>query len=387
MQDIAKLFKDFTDSEKSSGYVLIAATAISLLLANVFIGNPYIAFFHQKVGFANDTIHLKLSIEHWINDGLMAIFFFLVGLEIEREIYAGELSSIKKASLPIAAALGGMLVPIAIYLVFNAGTATQRGYGIPMATDIAFALGILSLSKGVPYGLKVFLTAFAIIDDLGAIIIIAIFYTESIQFTYLLVGLGIFVLLIVLNRLKVYSIWPYILLGMVIWYCLLQSGVHATIAGVLVAFALPFGNGDENSPSYKAQHFLHKPVAFFILPLFALANTGIIISSSWLPDLHTSNSLGIILGLVLGKPIGIVLLCLLAVKIGWSSLPTGVTWTHMVGAGTLGGIGFTMSIFITLLAFDNPATITQAKMAILVSSVIASTLGFLILRRTSKADT
>lgn len=381
MQKITQLFKEFTESEKSAGYVLILATCISLLLANVFIGSSYTEFFHHKVGFASENINLKLSIDHWINDGLMAVFFFMVGLEIERELYAGELSSIRNASLPIAAAIGGMLIPFAIFFALNAGTDTQQGYGIPMATDIAFALGMLSLTKSVPYALKVFLTAFAIIDDLGAIIIIAIFYTKSFQLTYLLVALGIFAALIVLNRLKVYQIWPYILLGIVMWYCMLQSGVHATIAGVLVAFALPFGNGDEASPSYRVQHFLHKPVAFIILPIFALANTGIIISSTWLSDLQTTNSLGIILGLVIGKPLGVLLLSFLAIRVGWSSLPVGVSWTHLVGAGLLGGIGFTMSIFITLLAFDDPQYINQSKMAILAASLIASLLGLVVLSR------
>lgn len=384
---VTQLFKEFTESEKSSGYVLIFTTLISLLLANVLIGPAYTDFFHQKAGFDTETIHLKLSVGHWINDGLMAVFFFMVGLEIEREIYAGELSSFRSASLPIAGAIGGMVVPFALYFALNAGTDTQAGYGIPMATDIAFALGMLSLTRGVPYALKVFLTAFAIIDDLGAIIIIAIFYTKGFQLSYLLAAGGIFVLLLVLNRLKVYRVWPYILAGIVMWYCMLQSGVHATIAGVLLAFALPFGNGNEHSPSYKVQHFLHKPVAFFILPVFALANTGIIISNSWLTDLQTANSLGIILGLVIGKPLGVLLLSFLAIRAGWSSLPAGVSWKHLAGAGTLGGIGFTMSIFITLLAFEDPAYVTQSKMAILVSSLVASLLGLLILAGTkTKAE-
>lgn len=384
MIKITRLFKDFFSSERASGYVLIGTTIISLLLANVVIGPSFVDFFHAKVGFSNDNLSLKLSVEHWINDGLMTIFFLLVGLEIEREIYIGELSSIRNASLPLFAALGGMLVPFLIHFAFNYGMPTQNGSGIPMATDIAFAIGILSLGKRVPYALKVFLTAFAIIDDLGAIIIIAFFYTKSLQLGYLLAALGTWGALFLLNRIKVYRIWPYVLLGIFMWYCMLQSGVHATLSGVLLAFAMPFGNGDEHSLSYRVQHFLHKPVAFIILPVFALANTGILISGTWLTDLQNNNSLGILLGLVVGKPLGITMLCALAVALGWSSLPTGVSWKHLLAAGILGGIGFTMSIFITLLAFDDANLTSQSKMAILAASTLASILGLAALHLAGK---
>lgn len=381
---ITRLFHAFFSSERASGYVLIGTTLLSLLLANLLIGPAFVDFFHYKVGFEAGPVALKLSVEHWVNDGLMTVFFLLVGLEIERELYIGELSSIRNASLPLFAALGGMVIPFLVHLLFNYGLPTQNGGGIPMATDIAFAIGILSLGKRVPYALKVFLTAFAIIDDLGAIIIIAFFYTKGLQVAYLLGALGLWGLLFLCNRLKVYRIWVYVVLGIAMWYCMLQSGVHATLAGVLLAFAMPFGNGDEQSLSYRVQHALHYPVAFVILPIFALANTGIIIPSTWFSDLQTSNSLGIMLGLVAGKPIGIMAFCGAAVALGWSSLPGGVSWKHLLAAAILGGIGFTMSIFITLLAFDDAALTAQSKIAILVASALASVVGLLALNIAGK---
>ncbi len=381
-----KLFKEFFNSEKSAGIVLIICTAISLLLANFFIGQDYLDFWHRKAGFSIGGLELRLSIEHWINDGLMAIFFLLVGLEIEREIYAGELSSVRNAGLPVAAALGGMFIPALVHFAFNAGTATQDGFGIPMATDIAFALGILSLAgKKVPLSLKVFLTALAIIDDLGAIMVIAIFYTSDLQSVYLFVALGIFALLLLLNRLRVHQLVWYIIGGIIMWYCMLQSGVHATITGVLLAFAIPFGNGDERSPSYKLQHFLHLPVAFIIVPLFAFANTGIIFSVGLDDVLFNNNSLGIMAGLLIGKPLGILLLCFIAIKLRLASLPEGVNWLQLAGAGMLAGIGFTMSIFITLLAFDKADIIQYAKIAILLSSLVAGIFGFIFIKRATRS--
>ncbi len=280
--NFTKLFKEFTESNQSSGILLLASTLLSLLLANVLLGEAYIHFWHTKVGVQTDYLNLKHSLEHWINDGLMAIFFFLlVGLEIEREIYAGELSDLRKAILPIFAALGGMLLPAAIHLVLNAGTETQAGFGIPMATDIAFALGILAMvGKNVPLAVKVFLTALAIIDDLGAIIIIAMFYSKGLSLPYFLGAMGLFAFMLVLNRLKVDALWIYLSLGVVMWYCMMESGIHATIAGVLLAFAIPFRDGSESSPSYRLQHALHMPVLFVIMPIFALANTCIIFSEN-----------------------------------------------------------------------------------------------------------
>lgn len=372
---LTKTFKAFFNNEKSGGLLLLFVTIISLYLANSPFQTEYIAFWEKDLN--------GHSITHWINDGLMAIFFLLIGLELEREIYHGELSDIKNASLPIIAALGGMAVPAAIFLILNFGTATQNGAGIPMATDIAFAIGILSLlGKKVPSSLKVFLTALAVIDDLGAIIVIAIFYTTSIAFVNLAIALGIWIFLFVLNRLKVHNLIPYLIGGVVMWYFMLNSGVHATITGVILAFVIPFGNGDENSVSYKLQHFLHKPVAFFILPLFAVANTCIAIQSDWHEGLNHSNTLGIILGLVVGKPLGILLFSAIGVSLGLCSLPKNLKWAHVLGAGMLGGIGFTMSIFITILAFKDPEIIVFSKIAILIASILSGLFGLLYLKFT-----
>jgi NhaA family Na+:H+ antiporter len=370
---VTRLFNDFFHSEKAGGVVLIGCTIISLALANSELQSAYLAFWDFQ--FANH------SLTHWINDGLMTIFFLLIGLELEREIYAGELSNVKNSLLPIFAALGGMLMPAGLHLLFNYGTPYQAGFGIPMATDIAFALGVLSLlGKRVPIALKVFLTALAVIDDLGAILVIAIFYTGSIEWTYLSLSLGILVTLFLLNRLKVYNLIPYLIGGIAMWYCMLHSGVHATITGVLLAFAIPFGSGDEKSPSYVLQHFLHRPVAFVILPLFALANTTVSISAHWYHVLVESNSIGIIAGLVIGKPFGIILFGYLSVLLKLTALPKSLSFKHLLGAGFLGGIGFTMSIFITLLAFDNNDVIQNSKITVMLSSLVAGFIGFIILK-------
>jgi len=372
-----KLFKEFFESEKSGGLVLIACTAISLVLANSVFSSAYLHFWHTN--FAGQ------SIEYWINDGLMTIFFLLIGLELEREVYQGELSDIKNALLPIFGAIGGMIVPAALYLLFNFGTSTQSGAGIPMATDIAFALGILSLlGKKVPTSLKIFLTALAVIDDLGAILVIAIFYTKTLLWTNLFIALGIFGFLLILNRLKVKNLIPYLIGGVIMWYFMLNSGVHATITGVLLAFAIPFGNGSKKSTSIVLQHFLHKPVAFVILPIFALANTAIILSSNMGEVLSQHYSLGIALGLIVGKPLGIFTISLLAVKLGICKLPSDLNWKSILAVGFLGGIGFTMSIFVTLLAFDDASIINNAKFIILLSSLTAGIIGFLSLKLTLK---
>lgn len=370
---ITKLFTEFFESEKASGAVLIICTVLSLALANSSFASEYIQFW--KFDFNEH------SIEHWVNDGLMAIFFLLIGLELEREVYAGELSDFRNALLPILAAIGGMAVPAALYYILNKGTDAAAGAGIPMATDIAFALGVLSLlGKRVPISLKIFLTALAVIDDLGAILCIAIFYTKSIDFGQLGISLSIFGVLLVLNRLRVRNLIPYILGGILMWYFMLHSGVHATISGVLLAFAIPFGNGNKKSTSYILQHFLHWPVAFVILPIFALANTAITFPPNWAQNLSAANSLGVFVGLVIGKPLGVFLMTFLAVSIGWCSLPQGLGWKHILGAGILAGIGFTMSIFITLLAFDADTYVVSSKIAILISSLIASVIGLLFLR-------
>jgi Na+:H+ antiporter, NhaA family len=377
---LTKLFKDFFENAKAGGLVLIACTILSLLLSNSSFGISYHHFFeHQIAGH---------SFEYWINDGLMAIFFLLIGLDLEREVYVGELSKIKDAMLPIFAALGGMLIPAGIFLFFNYGTKTQPGAGIPMATDIAFALGILALlGNRVPTSLKVFLTALAVIDDLGAIIIIAVFYTKTLIWTNLFIALGIFGLLLVFNRLKVRNLIPYLIGGVVMWYFMLYSGVHATITGVLLAFAIPFGNGDEKSSSYVLQHYLHKPVAFIILPVFALANTAIVFSGDISQTLTQNYSLGISLGLIIGKPLGIFLCSFIAVTFGLCKLQKDLNWKIIFAVAILGGIGFTMSIFVTLLAFDNQVIIDNSKLVILMSSSISGLLGFLMLKLTLKTET
>lgn len=370
-----KLFSDFFKNEKAGGLILVFVTLLSLSIANSTWQTDYINFWHSDLG--------GQSMVHLINEGLMTVFFLLIGLELKREIYHGELSSIKKGALPIFGALGGMLIPAGFFLIFNFGTQTQSGVGIPMATDIAFAIGILSLlGNRVSTSLKIFLTALAVIDDLGAIIVIATFYTASLAFTSLFISLGIFVLLLILNRLKFHNLIPYLIGGVAMWYFMLHSGVHATITGVLLAFAVPLGNGGDKSPSFALQYFLHKPVAFIILPLFALANTCITLGDNWQSGLGQTNSLGIIVGLVIGKPLGIWLFSFIGVGLGFCALPTGLKWKNIIGAGFLGGIGFTISIFITLLAFDNAEVIDSSKIAILISSFIAGTIGFIFLKLT-----
>lgn len=369
--------KKIVHDEKSGGLILILCTIISLVIANSSFQVPYEHFWQIHIG--------GLSIEHWINDGLMAIFFLMIGLELKKEMRVGEFSNPKNAILPMAAAIGGMIVPALFYFVFNKGTATQSGIGIPMATDIAFALGILSLlGKRVPLSLKIFLMALAVVDDLGAIIIIAIFYTSDLSVINLLIAVGIYLVMLGLNRSKVYSTIPYLVAGAIMWYFMLSSGIHATITGVLIAFALPFyGKGDQ-SPVTSLLDKIHIPVNFIILPIFALANTAVTISTGWHTILHDSLSLGIFSGLVLGKPIGITLGVLLVLALKVASLPQGVTWKNILGVGFLGGIGFTMSIFITLLAFDHTETINEAKIVILLSSLTAGILGYLFLHLTLK---
>ncbi|HBZ06588.1 MAG TPA: Na+/H+ antiporter NhaA [Massilia sp.] len=374
---LSRSFTRFFQSKKAGGIVLIACTILSLLLANSPLGADYLHIWHMNV--------LGMSVEHWVNDGLMAIFFLLIGLELERELYNGELSDIRNAMLPILAAAGGIAVPALIHFLLNGGTPTQAGIGIPMATDIAFALGVLALlGSRVPASLKIFLTALAVMDDLGAIIVIAIFYTTELAGLYLLGALAVFALLVCMNRFgRVMALTPYLLGGALMWFLMLKSGVHATIAGVLLAFAIPYSarEDDEASPSHRLEHVLHTPVAFGILPVFALANTGIVVNAGWTQELLSSNSLGIMGGLLLGKPIGIVLASLGAVALGLCKLPLDLNWKHVLGAGLLGGIGFTMSIFITNLAFVGSAeAINASKMAILLASLVAGTLGFVWLK-------
>lgn len=376
---VARLYKEFFDSEKAGGLILLACTVISLTLANSFMGDAYQKIWHYELA--------GHSAVHWINDGLMTIFFLLIGLELEREIYLGKLSKIKEALFPFFAAIGGVLLPICFFLYFNWGKDTQSGAGIPMATDIAFALGILSLlGNRVPTSMKVFLTAFAVIDDLAAIIIIALVYSQALHWEYLAMAFSVFILLVILNRMKVKSLVPYLIGGVVMWYLMLHSGIHATITGVLLAFVIPFGKGDGDSPSFVLQHILHKPVAFVILPVFALANTAIVLNGEVGDSLLEDYSLGIATGLILGKPLGIFLLTFLTVKSGLSRLPESLNWTSILGVGFLGGIGFTMSIFITLLAYQDIAIINSAKFVIMLSSLAAGSVGFFILKRHLKKE-
>jgi NhaA family Na+:H+ antiporter len=374
---LTKLYNEFFRSEKAGGLILIFMTLLSLALANSPWHNSYTNFWNLEFG--------GHSLVHWINDGLMTIFFLLIGLELEREIYQGELSNIKNAALPVFGAIGGMVIPAGIFFAFSYGTAAQSGTGIPTATDIAFAIGLLSLlGNRVPASLKIFLTALAVIDDLGAIIIISVFYTTSLIFINVIIAFAIFAFLLLINRLKVNSLIPYLIGGAAMWYFMSISGIHPTITGVLLAFAIPFRDRSEKSPSFLLQHLLHKPVAFLILPLFALANTGVTIDSNLLSGLGQNYSLGIIAGLVIGKPLGIFIFSFIGVTLGLCSLPPDLKWINITGAGFLGGIGFTMSIFIALLAFDIPEMINTSKIAIFIGSLVAGTVGLLLLKFTLK---
>ncbi|WP_027378489.1 Na+/H+ antiporter NhaA [Chryseobacterium daeguense] len=378
-------FKKFFTSSQSSGIILIFCVLASLLIANTSAAEVFQQFLDQKVG--TDIFELKYSVNTWINDGLMAVFFLLVGLEIKRELVEGELSSFKNASLPIFAAIGGMVVPAVIYAIFNAGTAYANGWGIPMATDIAFSLAIVSmLGKKVPNSIKIFLAALAIVDDLGAILVIAIFYTDQIHWMYLLLSFGVTALLFLLNYLKVTKIIFYLIPGLFLWYFLHHSGIHATIAGVLLAFSIPTNASDvEISPLEKLEHTLHFPVSFLIMPIFALANTNITFNDDMVSGLWSTLGFGIIGGLIVGKLAGIGLFSLLAIKLRISSLPQNSNWTHMIGVGFLAGIGFTMSIFIALLSFKGEIEIQdESKFAILIASFVAAVLGYVILSLSGK---
>ena len=380
-------FKEFTDNEKSAGVFLMICSIVALVLANSPLSATYLNWWKIYLGPPG----LSLSLSHWINDGLMAIFFLLIGLELKREVYVGELSDIKNATLPIVAALGGISVPALIHFAFNRGLPTQSGFAIPMATDIAFVLSVLALAGNrVPLSLKIFLTAIAVIDDLCAIIVIALFYTADLNLTYLAMAGGVAALLVVLNRLRVMSLIPYLLLGALMWFFMHESGIHATIAGVILAFAFPFRATVEGqkSPMARLESALHKPVAFIILPIFAFANAGVVIGGGAVAGLLAPNGLGIIVGLVLGKFTGVSLASFCAVKLGLGALPRDIRWKHVLGAAWLTGIGFTMSIFITNLAFETKDDlINSSKMAILLSSIIAGFIGYFWLVTVSKSST
>lgn len=378
-QRLSQLFIEFTKSEKNSGLILIVCTLLSLIMANSVFSEQYIQFWRHHISISFFNLELNYSLEHWINDGLMTIFFLLVGLEIERELYEGELHPVKNAILPIVAAIGGMLVPALIYSFINFNLPTIQGFGIPMATDIAFSLAILSLvSNRVPFSLKVLLTALAIIDDLGSIFVIAFFYGKKIQWLYVMISISIFIILLLMNRLKIYRLTPYLILGIPMWYFMMQSGIHATLSGVLLAFALPFNYKNEKNPSIRLQELLHIPVGFIILPLFTLANTAIPIKLEYVTSLSDAHAIGIGLGLLVGKPLGITLGILLFTKLKIVALPENVSWYRIIATGVVAGIGFTMSIFITHLAFNEEVLIQSSKMMILLGSFISGLTAYLM---------
>ena len=379
---LTALFKEFFQSQQSAGILLVLATVASLLIANSSAGPSYIAFWSQKIGLPSHQFHLEHSITEWINDALMTVFFLLVGLEIERELYIGELSDRKRALLPMMGALGGMLVPALIYFLFNFNhPQTLSGAGIPTATDIAFAIAIMGLlGDRVPAALKVFLTALAIIDDLGAIVVIALFYGGGFNFLYLGLSALIGILLYILNKRENESGWLFLFLGVSLWFCMLHSGVHATLSGVILAFALPFKSGKPHTLSYQVEHKIQWPVTYLILPLFALANTAIVIPSDTSAIATHPASLGIFFGLVLGKPLGIVFASLIAVKLGIASLSQSINLRKLIGAGILGGIGFTMAIFVDNLAFTDPALIDLGKVSILIASTTCALVGYSLLK-------
>lgn len=360
-------------SDALSGVMLLLCAVISLVMANVGLGETYLNFWNKSV-FGH-------PLSHWIDDGLMAVFFLLVGLEIKKEIYVGELRSFKLALLPLAAAIGGMLIPATIYLAVNYGLPTTTGFGIPMSTDIVFVVGILALlGHRVPSSLKVFLLTLAVVDDIGAVVVIALFYSAGIDWLYLCAALLVFVMMIWFNKARnVDTISIYMLLGVALWVLLMASGVHATMAGILTAAALPFRKGKITNPTLRLARILHRPVYLIVLPLFVLSNTAVVLRGEMLLNLMEPHALGIMLGLLLGKPIGIVLLSWGVLALGWAEMPANMRWRHLIGAGCLGGIGFTMSIFVATLSFSSDLMVDSAKIAILLSSAFAAVVGCVIL--------
>lgn len=381
-------FRKFFASSSAGGILLLISVVISLIIANTGLADNFQKLLDFQIGFESQNVHLNYSVNSWINDGLMAVFFLLVGLEIKREVVEGELSELSQAALPVLAALGGAILPAIIYGVINLNTPeTSAGWGIPMATDIAFALGILSLlGNKVPYELKIFLAALAIADDLMAILVIAFFYTKELHTEYLLYAAGVFALQLLFNRMKLKSIWLYIIPGVFMWYFIHHSGIHATIAGVLTAFTLPTTPDDTESPLERLEHLLNTPVNFIIMPIFALANTNITFMEGMTGGLVSNMGLGIMLGLMFGKPIGILGISWAAVKLKLAKLPEETSWLHLTGAGILGGIGFTMSVFIALLSINNTELQNEAKAAILVASVISGCAGYFFLYRLNKRE-
>jgi len=363
----------FLENEAAGGYVLMAAAALALVVANSPLAETYFHMLHAPVG--------PMGVQHWINDGLMALFFLLVGLEIKREVLDGQLSQPSDVLLPGAAALGGVMLPAAIYLAFNAGHPDSiAGWAIPSATDIAFALGVLALlGPRVPTGLKVFLTAIAIMDDLAAIVIIALFYTAQLNLPSLAGAGAVLLVLIALNRMKVLALWPYLALGAALWVLVLKSGIHATLAGVALAMTIPLRQGDR-CPLHRLEHALHKPVAFGVTPLFGFANAGLSFAGVGLAALLDPVPLGVALGLFVGKQLGVFGVAFGLVKMGWARLPGGASFGQLYGVAVLCGVGFTMSLFIGALAFQDPHLIDETKIGVLAGSLASALVGMAILR-------
>jgi NhaA family Na+:H+ antiporter len=386
----ASAFRQFFSQEASGGYVLMAAAAVALVIANSPLAGPYFTLLETKLGFTIGPVHLNETVLHWINDGLMALFFLLVGLEIKREVLDGELSQPSRVILPGLAALGGVVAPALIYTAFNGGDPiASRGWAIPAATDIAFALGVLALAGDrVPSSLKIFLTALAVLDDLAAILIIAVFYTEDLQLAALGGAAAMLALLIAFNRFKVRRLWPYLLTGLVLWWFVLESGVHATLAGVALAMTIPLDrtpakrdhDSHKTSPLHRLEHLLHKPVAFAVVPLFGFANAGLSLSGMT-PAMLTDNvMLGVALGLFLGKQVGVFLTALLVVRLGWADMPRHATLGQLYGVALLCGVGFTMSLFVGNLAFVTPDLLTETKAGVFAGSLASALVGLLLLR-------
>lgn len=375
--------QQFIRTESSGGLVLIATALLAIAWANSPWGDSYFNLWERHAGLGWGAWVLDKSLSHWVNDGLMVLFFLLVGLELKREWVQGQLSSMRQAVLPISTALGGMLVPALIFLLLNIDADNRRGWGIPMATDIAFALAVMALAGArVPAGLKVLLTALAIVDDLGAVLVIALFYTSHINGIALLAAGGILLVLWALNRYRVQWLWVYLLLGIGLWLAVLKSGVHATIAGVLLAFCIPLKTDGRHtqSPLQRLEHYLKNWVAWGVLPLFALANAGLHLRPDELSYALHPIALGVALGLLLGKPIGIMLLACLPVRLGWAQLPAGVEWGMVAAVGVLGGIGFTMSLFVAQLAYADPARLGIAKMGVLMATLASGIMGYFLMR-------
>ena len=397
------IFQRFFRTETAGGSVLLLFGIAALVLANSPLAEAYERLWQIRLTFGSAEHSLSLTLHQWINDGLMAVFFLLVGIEIKRELVVGELASVRKAALPIACAIGGMIVPAAFYWICNMSGPNARGWGIPMATDIAFALGALALiAPNAPAGARVFLAALAIVDDMGAVLVIAIFYSHALAWSALVAAAFIVVLLIGLNAMGVRHLWPYLLAGTALWYFMHESGVHATVAGVALAFTIPTRtriNAVESSrkarrisgrfdrtegvtaPILRFEHVLHNFSAFVVMPLFAFANAGVRIGG---PLDHPGVTVGVFLGLVVGKPLGITAAALGAIKSGIGELPGGVGWTSLLGYACLAGIGFTMSLFIAMLAFDETGLVNAAKSGILAGSLLAGIAGAIFLRIASR---